>query len=244
MKLARQMITRTKAAKQARQKSWWAVATILLLTCVPALADEDVISDDGKEIRLYSDGTWTQLSRDRYATAPDGRRFKLKPDGRWEVIVDEQAGGIAQLNGDAGGTAMSKERASSGTAVLLTRVETQKVVTKMIKSNRADTRTVYYLSVRNSGEAPIDLAELPADAIQAVDSKGRQYKILSITTEEGAIQAGRSQQIIVVSDGSPRWFGVKYMSLHIAQNALGDNPRMVLSKNLHDVETRIVEAFN
>jgi|SaaInlStandDraft_1057018.scaffolds.fasta_scaffold120189_2 hypothetical protein len=64
------------------------VIFLILGWSVNAIAAEDVVSDDGREVRLNEDGTWSLLSRDRFATTPDGRRIRLMTDGRWELIID------------------------------------------------------------------------------------------------------------------------------------------------------------
>ena len=220
------------------------------------LADQDVVSDDGREVRLHDDGTWSLLSRDRFATTQDGRRIKLMPNGQWVEVTQSTDGGVAVSTAvpTSASTSTSTSTSTSakrlpvnelggGAGILLTRVDVLKKKTKTHKSHKVDTRMAYHLQITNPGDQAIVLNQQLATAMQAADSKGRKYTTLSLRYEGDQIAAGASKQVVVLIDGAPRWYGVQFLSLEIAPDTFGGNRRMVLSKNMNDVTTLVVEEF-
>ena len=212
------------------------------------LADQDVVSDDGREVRLHDDGTWSLLSRDRFATTQDGRRIKLMTNGQWVEVKQATDGGVAASTAASASTSASAKRLSvnelgGGAGILLTRVDVLKKKTKTHKSHKVDTRMAYHLQITNPGDQAIVLNQQLATAMQAADSKGRKYTTLSLRYEGDQIAAGASKQVVVLIDGAPRWYGVQFLSLEIAADTFGGNRRMVLSKNMNDVTTLVVEEF-
>lgn len=212
------------------------------------LADQDVVSDDGREVRLHEDGTWSLLSRDRFATTQDGRRIKLMTNGQWVEVKQAADGGVAASTAASASTSASAKRLSvnelgGGAGILLTRVDVLKKKTKTHKSHKVDTRMAYHLQITNPGDQAIVLNQQLATAMQAADSKGRKYTTLSLRYEGDQIAAGASKQVVVLIDGAPRWYGVQFLSLEIAADTFGGNRRMVLSKNMNDVTTLVVEEF-
>jgi len=212
------------------------------------LADQDVVSDDGREVRLHEDGTWSLLSRDRFATTQDGRRIKLMTNGQWVEVKQATDGGVAASTAASASTSASAKRLSvnelgGGAGILLTRVDVLKKKTKTHKSHKVDTRMAYHLQITNPGDQAIVLNQQLATAMQAADSKGRKYTTLSLRYEGDQIAAGASKQVVVLIDGAPRWYGVQFLSLEIAADTFGGNRRMVLSKNMNDVTTLVVEEF-
>lgn len=220
------------------------------------LAAEDVISDDGREVRLNDDGTWSFLSRDRYATTIDGRRIRLIPDGRWEITTDDvtvieertqttkdSANGVAATTQVTRKIVRQSSNAGGNSSILLTRVDILKKKTKTHKSTKADTRTAFYVQVANHSKNPIALNQALKSSLKASDSKGRQYDTLLLRYKGDQIASGSSKQIIVLIDGAPRWYGVKNMNLKIDANTFGDNSSILLSKNMNDIDTKIVEDF-
>jgi len=207
-------------------------------------AAEDVVSDDGREVRLNEDGTWSLLSRDRFATTSDGRRIRLMTDGRWDLIIDPEAPLANTLRSVSAGVALShNQMGKNATRILLTQVDILKVNTTKHKATTADTRTFYYLNVTNNSDQAIQLTQDKRDAISASDSKGRQYDVEALRFGSDVIASGESQQLIVIIDGAPRWYNVRYLSLELAANTFGQHSRVVLSKNMPDIETKVVKAF-
>ena len=218
------------------------VIFLILGWSVNAIAAEDVVSDDGREVRLNEDGTWSLLSRDRFATTPDGRRIRLMTDGRWELIIDPEAA-ISNTARPMSVASPHNHMSSNATRILLTQVDILKVNTTKHKAITADTRTFYYLTVTNNSDQAIELTQSKRKSISATDSKGRKYDVEALRFDNDVIASGESQQLIVIIDGAPRWYNVKYLSIELGANTFGQHPRVVLSKNMPDIETKVVEAF-
>ena len=217
------------------------VILLIMASGVHVSAAEDVVSDNGREVRLNEDGTWSLLSRDLFATTLDGRRIRLMADGRWELIVDPAA---LMANAPRTGIALSHNQMDgNATRILLTQVDILKVNTTKHKATTSDTRTFYYLDVTNNSDQAIQLTQSKREAISASDSKGRQYDVQALRFSSDVIASGESQQLIVIIDGSPRWYNVRYLSLELAANTFGQHARVVLSKNMSDIETEVVKAF-
>jgi hypothetical protein len=218
------------------------VIFLILGWSVNAIAAEDVVSDDGREVRLNEDGTWSLLSRDRFATTPDGRRIRLMTDGRWELIIDPEAA-ISNTARPMSVASPHNHMSSNATRILLTQVDILKVNTTKHKAITADTRTFYYLTVTNNSDQAIELTQSKRKSISATDSKGRKYDVEALRFDNDVIASGESQQLIVIIDGAPLWYNVRYLSIELAANTFGQHPRVVLSKNMPDIETKVVEAF-
>jgi hypothetical protein len=55
-------------------------------------ADQEVTTDDGREVLLKEDGSWTFRSTDRFANTVDGQRIRLKQDGSWAYVGNSPDG--------------------------------------------------------------------------------------------------------------------------------------------------------
>ncbi len=226
---------------------------LCVLIPVGASAAEDVVSDDGREIRLHDDGTWSILSRDRFVTTRDGRRIKLSPDGKWSVITQAENAPFADASevsevpaaAAAGNQPQRAEDiiAPGSAGILLTRVDILKKKTKSHKAVTVDTRMAYYLRINNPSDQPISLNQQQTDKMIAVDSKGRRYPVLALRYDKEQISSGASEQVVVLVDGAPRWYGVKFLSLEIDDNTFGSHRKIVLSKNMNAVSTVVVGEF-
>lgn len=226
------------------------IGCLVLLTFAGANAVEDVVSDDGREIRLHDDGSWSVLSRDRFATTRDGRRIKLSPDGSWSVVSQTDNASAADASQvPATATVASQHQqaedliAPGSAGILLTRVDILKKKTKSHKAVTVDTRMAYYLRINNPGDQSIALNQQQVDNMVAVDSKGRRYPVLELRYDKDQISSGASEQVVLLVDGAPRWYGVKFLSLEIAGNTFGAHRKIVLSKNVNDVSTVVVDEF-
>jgi hypothetical protein len=114
---------------------------------------------------------------------------------------------------------------------------------KRAKSIHAETRTVYHLSVRNDTTNDIELNSALQGALKARSSSGGEFPILAVDFGETRLAPGARTDIIVEAEGSPTWFGVKYMQLEVAAGALGNSDRRILSKSMNEVERRSVESL-
>ena len=211
------------------------VAAALLGFAVGASAQEEVvISDDGRQIQINGDGTWVQLSKDRYATNAAGQRLRLKADGTWSVIDDSKR---------PQGTPLSRLSAANETTLFLAKVEILKRKIKRAKSIHAQSNTVYHVQVLNDTPDVIRLDGDLRGALTAGHSSGGRFDIERVSYDRAEVAPGERGQLTVVAAGAPQWFGVKYMTLEVAANALGNSDRRVLSKNMTDVVKREVEQL-
>jgi len=222
---------------------WWLVAALYAvlvqasITPAAMAAEEVVISDDGRQIRLNGDGSWVQLSKDRYATLASGQRVRLKPDGTWSVVG-------AAASCVAGAFEIRTGLAPANNATLyLNKVEILKRRIKRAKSIHAETRTVYEVQVLNETDAPIKLDLDIADRLRAHSSSGEDFPIESVSFATDRIAAGARGTIRVTAAGAPKWFGVKHLALEVDANALGNVEKQILSKNMNEVERRNVDSL-
>jgi len=218
-----------------------AMAVMTSLVTAQAMSDEIVISDDGRQIQLNSDGSWVQLSRDRYATNAAGERVRLRPDGRWGVLAQDQDQG--QNQADASSSAQTPMIAAGESVLFLAKVEILKRRIKRAKSVHAQTNTVYHLQIRNDSSEVIELGDDLAASLTARSSSGRVYTIESVSYDDDIIEPGEQAGVRVVAAGSPTWFGVKFLSLEIAAGALGNAQKRVLSKNMNDIKKVSVDKL-
>ena len=217
-----------------------ALCTLVTFSSAVSYADEVVISDDGRQIQINGDGTWVQLSKDRYAVNAAGQRVRLKPDGTWTLINESALTGISTSGTIAPLTPLS---AASESTLHLAKVEILKRRIKRAKSIHAETSTVYHLQVLNDSKQTIMVSPDLAQALRARSSSGGEYPIESVSFDRGEIAPGERGSIQVVAKGAPQWFGVKYLVLEVAPDALGNSDTRILSKSMDDVEKRSVDSL-
>ena len=213
------------------------LSVLFMLSGLSASAAEVVISDDGRQIQINGDGTWVQLSKDRYAINAAGERIRLKPDGTWTLLGEVAA---ADSPGQAALTPIS---AGLESTLFLSKVEILKRRIERAKSTHAEVRTVYHLQVVNDSPADITLDNTLATKLIPGSSSGAEFEVISVRFPTGLIKPGDRETIEVVADGAPRWFGTKAMILEVPAGALGNRQPRVLSKIMSDVDRRNVDAF-
>ena len=225
------------------------VLTTLLISNICS-AVEYVISDDGRQIQLNDDGSWIQISKDRHATTPDGRRIRLKPNGSWVVMPKISGETKSALNTDhpaIGFTSQIKPQNLtpniSGISILLPKVEILKKKTKMLKSSRIDTRTVFHLQIINGSKQTLQLDETIKSGITATSSGKDQFPVTAIQFSAVSIAPGQRAAMTVFTEGSPKWFSIKYLNIQIDKNVIANNAAKILSMNMDDVITRTVKQF-
>lgn len=209
----------------------------------PVQADEVVISDDGRQIQLSGDGSWVQLSKDRYATNAAGQRVRLKADGTWTIIDDDELAAMLERPSVSPQRPLSPLTAASESTLFLARVEILKRRIKRAKSVHAETNTVYHLQVLNDSTEHIQLTAGLKNVLRARSSSGGEYPIESVAFDKASVAPGERSDIQVVAKGAPQWFGVKYMVLEVAAGALGNRQQRILSKSMDDVEKRSVDSL-
>ncbi len=212
-------------------------------------AEQIVVTDDGSEVLLKDDGSWVQLSRDRFATSRSGERIRLQPNGRWDKVVDpRQVDGavesipVAPVVSESVGQSNPSYASSADYRLLLEKTEILKVEVKTQKSRRIETRTVFYLDLLNRSAETISLESLDNKQFSAVASSREKFEVINVDADKLELASGERAQIQVTTDGSPQWFGVKYLSLTVKADAFG-GPEQVLSVNLDDVQRITVDSF-
>lgn len=202
-----------------------------------AMADEVVISEDGRQIQLNGDGTWVHLSKDRYANNAAGQRVRLKPDGTWSLLGDVTS------NATQTGVPLTPMTAALESTLFLAEVEILRLRIKRAKSVHAATRSIYHLQVVNDSQTDVELDDTLASKLTARSSSGAEFPIEEVTFSTSRIKPGERGVVQIVADGSPRWFGVKAMLLEVAPGALGNRQSRVLSKSMDDVDKRDVDEL-
>ncbi len=193
---------------------------------------EVVISDDGRQIQLNGDGTWVQLSKDRYATNAAGQRLRLAADGTWSIVDSDKT---------LQGAPLTPITAANESTLFLAKVEILKRQIKRAKSVHAETVTVYQLQIKNDTDQTISLEGDLSQRFVASSSGGTEYPIESIEVDKPQVAPGERGNITLVALGSPRWFGTKYMALEVAANTLGNSEKRILSKSMNEVDKRTVD---
>jgi len=212
------------------------------ITFSAAHAGEYVISDDGQQILLNDDGSWVQVSKDRFATTISGQRIRLKPDGSWDIM--KKLDGDKQANNKTAQTqSLQAITNNENVGILLNKVEILKKKTKTLKSKRIDTRTVFHLTIINQGNENLLFDSLPLKAFTARSSGSDIFKILSAKADVTQLKPTERTTLVIVTNGSPKWFGVKYLNIELAKNAIGNSSARILSKNIDDVIVRTVEEL-
>lgn len=225
------------------------VLTALLITNICS-AVEYVISDDGHQIQLNDDGSWIQVSKDRHTTTTDGRRIRLKPNGRWVVMPKTSGEAKPVLNTDHLTTDLTSQTKPqplipnvSDISIFLPKVEILKKKTKMLKSSRIDTRTVFHLQIVNGSKQTLQLDETIKSGLTATSSGKDKFPITTIQFSTASIAPGQHAAMTVFTEGSPKWFGIKYLNIQIDKNVIANNSAKILSMNIDDVIKRNVNSF-
>mgnify|MGYP001380320818 CR=1 FL=1 len=197
------------------------------LLSVGLLADQIIISDEGREVLLREDGTWEFLSEDRFGTLKNGTRIRLRSDGRWSVgkNEDEWVSMPARLL-----------RASKDTLTLEgIYFNLSKVV---IESERGKNRKNSTLRAQIIAELVIDPTtkkfSLPEkSSLKVTDSRGREYeaKTISLISEQG----NSSIVLRIILNGAPRWWGVKFFKFEFNSGAFGQGVPIELTKAMSEV---------
>lgn len=208
--------------------------SILLVLASSAIAEEVVVSDDGRQIRLNDDGTWVQVSQDRFATNAQGQRIRLRADGSWNVISASSEDIVR--SGSIPNTASLQDEP----VIFLKNVEILRREIKRAKSTHAETRMRYTIGVDNKTEQTVKL-DLTGP-FEATTNRGGEYPLLS-ADGPSQVLAGQQAEVVVVVEDSPAWFGVKFLSLEVPAKAIGNAGARLLNKNMNEVKRINVDDF-
>jgi hypothetical protein len=209
--------------------------TLMASLISPALfADQNVISDDGREVVIKDDGSWAFRSEDRFANTRDGRRIKLKADGSWVYV------GNAPL--------VTKEQARSTIVDLkLQKIEIEAHKEKVHKNTRTERQTVFYINVDVSPLATqsLRIANTKLDSIVVMDDKGNKYPVLSITPGNTEVAPDTNQTFALRAKDAPTlWDGAELMEIQLPAKILGNPEPATFSRKLYDIEEVRVKGFD
>lgn len=196
-------------------------------------ANQEVITDDGREVMLKADGTWEFRSDDRFANTSDGQRVRLKADGSWEYI------------GNAPMVANQLVRTRQ------LEIELQEVVIeiheqKAQKNTRVRSQTVFYLKLGLSplAEMPINIDKSNLTMIVIQDNKRRTYPVLSMQASPASLQPASEASITIRADGSPQWWkNVKTLKIVFEPGIFGLSESIILTHSIDDVVKKKVDGF-
>lgn len=204
------------------------------LLCSTALfADQNGMTDDGREVLLKEDGSWEFRSNDRYANTKDGQRVRLKADGSWEYV------GNAPL-------VLKEQVRTTLLDFKLQRIDIEIHKEKVQKNVREEKQLVFYLDISVSPAAKeiITINNTDLTRIQVTDNKGKSYPVLSLTPSPIVLAPDSQHTLAIRAKGAPStWDGAKSMSLELTPGVLGNNDSVTLSQNISDMEKKYVEGF-
>ena len=191
-------------------------------------ATKSAIADDGREVVLEDNGVWRYVSDDIFATTPDGQRIRLQPNQRWQKVRDSEAPAYQPVPM----TTVQRDNATiagSDVEVILDQVHVENQREDVGKNTRLRSNLVFYLEIL--GQRPG--LNLEPEQFSVQDSRGKNYPVFSAIN--GAAPLGGKPRWIIRAKGAPRWWGIKFFSLQVAPNALGNQETIELRKPMRDV---------
>jgi hypothetical protein len=227
----------TPHMKQAIQIPTPLIIYTLILLLLPVSdacsADQQVITDDGREVLLKGDGTWVFRSTDRFANTKDGQRVQLKQDGSWQYM------GNAPVASD-------EHVRSTLLDIKLQKVVLERHEKKVQKNIRLRTQTVFYVNLGLSAWAKnnISITKNDVSHIEINDNNGKTYPVLSIDPAPVVLKPDSDTTMVIRADGSPLWLDdVKSMSVIFKPEIYGIQQPVTLSRDVDDFEEKKVAGF-
>lgn len=195
---------------------------------------QEIVTVDGREVILNSDGTWKYFSTDRYVNTKDGTRVRLKDDGSWQYM------GNAPLT--------SKEHVrTTDLDIKLQKVVVETYKKKSQKNTSVKTQTVFYVHLAYSPQTKRNISIKKSDIslIEVKDNNGKNYPVLSIKPGSKQLQANTNTTIVVRAEKSPSiWDNVKSMEIVFKTGLLGIETPITLSQNTIDFDEENVDGFD
>ncbi len=220
------------------QKVSHTLVTIMALLFVTGshgdTANQQVTTDDGREVLLKADGHWQYRSTDRFANTEDGRRVRLKEDGSWSYA------GNAPLRSD-------EQVRTSELDLKLQKVVIQTHKTKTQKSARIKTQTAFYVQLNNSAQAKttISIKDSNIEQIEVKDNNGKSYPVLSLKSDTSTLAPGKGTTLIINTEKSPSVFDdVRSMEIIFKRGTFGIQNNITLSQRTIDFEKEEVDSFD
>ena len=203
-------------------------------------AGQDVISDDGREVRLKDDGSWEFISNDRYATTADGRRVRLKANGSWEY-TGEKSTATERVASD------QKYIDASDLEISITDLVIESSRGKKSqshKNSRKKTHSVFYISLLadDDAEAPVELV-FANGQVEVQDTDGREYPVIKIEPKKLSLQPGQEATLEIRTDGSPHWWTTKSMSVTFDKKLFGSRKDIVVMRDMSTAKKKEVDGF-
>ena len=196
--------------------------------------NQQVITDDGREVLLKEDGTWMFQSNDRFANTPDGRRVRLKENGSWEYV------------GNAPMVTPELVR-TTDLELKLEKVVVEKYEKKVQKNVRLKTRMVFYVNVDVSPlhKGSIAIQQEYITHIDVKDDAGKAYPVLSIRPSPAQLESGSKTVLEIRADGAPTVFSkAKTMQIIFNPGMLDTKESISLSYRVNDFEEKKVSSFD
>ncbi len=208
---------------------------VLVLTIgnYASAADQDGLTDDGREVLLNEDGTWEFRSNDRYANTNDGHRVRLKANNTWEYV------------GNAALTTKTQVRTTT-LDIKVQKAEFEIYKKKVQKNVREERQTVFYLDIAVSPAATesVTISNTDLSRILVSDNKGNTYPALSLVPSPLILAPNSKHTVTIRAKGSPSvWVGAKSMELKLAPGVLGNKDEIVFNQKTSDIEKSHVEGF-
>ncbi len=213
------------------------IICMLMLLLIPGSdawsADQQVITDDGREVLLKADGSWVFRSTDRFANTKDGQRVKLKQDGSWQYV---------------GNAPMATEEHVRSTLldIKLHKVVIERHEKKVQKNVRLRTQTVFYVNLGVSPLAKnnISITKNDVSHIEVNDNNGKAYPVISIHPAPIVLKPGLDITMVIRADGAPLWLDdVKSMSVVFRPEIYGIQQPVTLSRDVDEFEEKKVAGF-
>jgi len=212
--------------------------TILLFSASQVLsAEQEAISDDGREVLLKDDGTWVFRSNDRFANTRDGRRVRLRADGGWQYVDTGLANALLSSK---------QQLKTTQIDIKLDKIVIETYEKKIQKNRRVKSQTVFFLDLASSPQAQqnITVRKDHISKIKVSDSNGRDYPLLSIQPAPTTLKPGSQTRIAVRVDGSPQWWkDVESMEIAFQPGVFGLQDPVSLMQNVDDIDIQKVSGF-
>jgi len=196
-------------------------------------ATQEIITEDGREVLLKEDGTWSFRSTDRFANTKDGRRVRLKDDGSW------------QYTGNAP-VVLKEQVRTTDLDIKLQKVVIETHEKKVQKSKRIKTQTVFYLTLELSALAKgnISINKDDTSMIKVMDNNGKNYPVLSIQPSPTILKPNSNTTIVIRAKSSPSWLGkVKSMEIVLNPGVFGIQKPITLKQNVIEFDEKKVDGF-
>ncbi len=214
--------------------------SILLLFSVQIYAQEQIVSDDGREVKLNSDGSWEYISTDRFATTADGRRVRLTVDGQWNYTGEKSTAG-QKVAVD------QKYIDEQSLDIVLNDLVIETVRGKKApgsKNSRKKTRSIFYLTLSLDKTANEALSmTLNAKDFSVEDTDGRNYPVMAVRPANVVIKPDGEVMISVYADGSPYWWTTKSMALKVNKKVFSSKKAITLSRALSEAKKKESDSF-